>query len=74
MNEATFVRNGKSYSAKTAETFLRRKWAANSSHVKNAQDFIDKIATRSGTLGSPYLISFKDGRQLQSAGNPDGGC
>jgi uncharacterized protein DUF5329 len=53
MNDAKFVRNGNTYDAKAAATFLRRKWAANASAVKTARDFIDKIATVSGTSGKP---------------------
>jgi hypothetical protein len=66
LNGATFMRNGRSYGAATAATFLRRKWEANDSKVKTARDFIDAIAIFSGTSGKPYLIRFKDGRVEQS--------
>jgi hypothetical protein len=66
MNDAKFVRNGASYDAKSAATFLRRKWAANDSAVKTARDFIDKIASVSGTSGKPYIIRFQDGREVKS--------
>jgi hypothetical protein len=65
MNEANFVRNGSSYDATTAATFLRLKWGANTM-VKTAHDFIDKIGTMSGTSGKPYLIRFKDGSEMKS--------
>jgi Family of unknown function (DUF5329) len=66
LSDAKFVRNGSAYDAKTAATFLRLKWRANDSEVKTARDFIDKIATLSGTSGKPYIIRFKDGSEMTS--------
>ena len=66
LKDATFVRNGATYNADSAATFLRRKWEANGSEVKTARDFIDKVASFSGTSGKPYLIRFKDGAEIQS--------
>lgn len=64
--DVKFVRNGSSYEAYSAATFLRLKWEFNASEVKTARDFIDKIATMSGTSGKPYLIRFKDGSETKS--------
>mgnify|MGYP003580207925 CR=1 FL=1 len=66
LQNAQFIRNGSAYGADRAATFLRRKWQANDSAVKSARDFIDKIGSFSGTSGNPYLIRFKDGRELKS--------
>ena len=66
LKDAKFVRNGSAYNADSAAVFLRRKWQANESEVKTAQDFIDKVARFSGTSGKPYLIRFKDGSESQS--------
>lgn len=66
LKDATFIRNGSSYSADNAATFLRRKWQANESNVKTARDFIDKVASFSGTSNKPYLIRFKDGKEIKS--------
>jgi hypothetical protein len=66
LKEATFIRHGSIYNSKSAAIFLRRKWQANHSEVKTARDFIDKVASFSGTSGRPYLIRFKDGRQIHS--------
>jgi hypothetical protein len=66
MSDTQFMRNGRPYDAKTAATFLRRKWKANDSGVKSAHDFIDKVATLSGTSGKPYIICFKDGHEVKS--------
>ncbi len=63
LKDAMFFRNGSSYNANTAVTFLQLKWQANAANVKTASDFIDKIASISG-IGKPYLIRFKDGREI----------
>ena len=66
LKDAQFVRNGSAYNAGSAAVFLRRKWEANESEVKTARDFIDKVASFSGTSGQPYLIRFKDGGEIKS--------
>ena len=66
LKDAKFVRNGSAYNADSAATFLRRKWEANESEVKTARDFIDKVASFSGTSGKPYLIRFKEGGEIKS--------
>lgn len=66
LQNAKIVRNGWSYDPSTAVRFLHGKWAANESGIKTARDFIDKVASFSGTSGEPYLIRFKDGREFQS--------
>ena len=66
LKDARFVRNGSAYNSKSAAIFLRRKWQANQSEVRSARDFIDKVASYSGTSGKPYLIRFKDGKEIHS--------
>ena len=66
LKKAKFVRNGSTYSADSAATFLRRKWRAHDSKVKTARDFIDKVASQSGTSGKPYLIRYEDGKEIHS--------
>ena len=66
LKDAKFVRNGSVYEPPTAVHFLRRKWEANDAQVTTARDFIDKVASVSGTSGKPYLIRFNDGRELKS--------
>jgi len=66
LKDAQFVRNGSSYEVSTAVRFLRGKWEANDAQVKTARDFIDKVASFSGTSGKPYLIRFKDGKEIPS--------
>ena len=66
LKETKFVRNGSAYSAETAATFLRRKWHANDSAVRTARDFIDKVASFSGTSGKPYLLRMQNGTEVRS--------
>ena len=66
LDQAKFIRNGAEYDVTVAVRFLRGKWKANDKEVKSAQDFIDKVASASGPSGKPYMIRFKDGREIPS--------
>ena len=66
LKDARFIRNGKEYDVAAAVRFLRGKWKANDKEVKTARDFVDKVASVSGTSGKPYRIRFKDGREIAS--------
>jgi hypothetical protein len=66
LKDAKFVRNDTEYDARTAAKFLRGKWRASEAEIKTAQDFIDKAASVSSTSGKPYLIRFKDGKEIKS--------
>ncbi len=66
LKDAKFIRNGSTYEVSSAVRLLRGKWDANAAEVKTARDFIDKVASASGTSGKPYLIRFKDGREIKS--------
>jgi hypothetical protein len=66
LKDARFIRNGKEYDVATAVRFLRGKWRANDKDVKTAWDFVDKVASASGTSGEPYHIRFQDGREITS--------
>jgi hypothetical protein len=63
---AKFIRNGTEYDVNTAVRFLRGKWKANDKAVRSARDFVDKVASVSGTSGNPYHIRFQDGRETTS--------
>ncbi len=64
---AKFIRNGSEYESATAVKFLRGKWERQRDAVKNARDFIDKIASRSSTTGKPYRIRLADGHEIDCA-------
>ncbi len=65
LKKAKFVRNDQEYDAQSAATFLRRKWA-NDKTIQTVDDFIAKVATKSGTSGKPYLIRFQEGKEVKS--------
>ena len=66
LKDTHFIRNGSSYDVSTAVRFLRGKWEANDGQIKSARDFIEKVASFSGTSGKPYLIRLKDGKEIPS--------
>jgi hypothetical protein len=66
LEDAQFIRNDSAYSSRAAATFLRRKWQANESSVHSAREFIDKVASFSGTSGRAYRIRFADGKETPS--------
>ena len=65
--DATFIRNGSSYSAEDAATFLRKKFEAQGDELKSAEEFIDRIATKSSMSGEGYRVKLADGREMPSA-------
>lgn len=66
LKEAKFVRNGSEYDAATAAKFLRGEWETNAKEIRTANEFIEKAASKSSTTGKPYLIRFKDGKEMES--------
>ena len=64
---ATFIRNGRDYTADAAARFLRGKWRTKKRDVLSVEDFIAKVASHSSTTGEPYRISFSDGRETPLA-------
>ena len=66
LKDAVFVRNDVEYDAATAAKFLQGKWEANKAAIRTAEQFIEKAASTSSTTGKPYLIRFKDGKEVKS--------
>ena len=65
LKDATFIRNGSDYNAKTAARFLRGKWQAHEKEIKTATDFIDKAASVSSTSGKAYMIRLKGKSEIK---------
>lgn len=65
-NGCVFIRNGERFSGKEAREHLRSKRKRNAYLIHSAEDFIEKIASRSSTSGQPYLISCR-GKEQQTA-------
>jgi hypothetical protein len=66
MKEAVFIRNGTEHTPAQAAQHMRNKWERAKDKVKTAEEFIDKIASKSSTSGRPYLIRFKEGNEVES--------
>ena len=62
-----FVRNGRSYTPAEAARFLREKLRARGEEVRTAEDFIERIASRSSTSGRGYSVRHADGREVPAA-------
>jgi hypothetical protein len=58
---AVFIRNGQEHTPAEAADHLERKWKAAGAAITTAEEFIDKIASRSSTTGEPYRIQFDRG-------------
>ena len=67
LKDATFVRNGTEYDGKAAADHMRRKWKIVAKDVKTARDFIQLVGTKSSQSDKPYVIRFKDGKEIESA-------
>ncbi|MCK6420616.1 MAG: DUF5329 domain-containing protein [Aquabacterium sp.] len=58
------VRNGRDYDTTMACEFLRRKLSTMGGEVRTAEEFIERIATRSSTTGQLYWVRLSDGRDI----------
>ena len=67
LQNATFVRNGIEYDARSGADHLRLKLRRAGNRVKTAQDFIVNCATASSTSGQKYQIKFQDGHVVEAA-------
>jgi len=67
MTDVKFIRNGTEYSSADAAKFLRGKLDYLADKIHTAQDFIEQVATKSGSSGQPYLIRLADGRVIPTA-------
>ncbi len=66
MQGATFIRNGSEYNCERAADHLQSKWEKHKEEVKDANGFIDELASKSGMSGKPYQIRFADGKTVNS--------
>jgi hypothetical protein len=58
------VRNGSEHDTDTAVSFLRGKLRHFGSDIKTAEEFIERLASRSSTTGQLYWVRLSDGRQI----------
>ena len=55
-SDCTFIRNGTRHSAEKAVDHLRMKYNRTRRYIKDADTFIDKLASESSWTGKPYTI------------------
>jgi len=55
-SDCTFIRNGTEHTAAAAEDHLRMKYKRGKLWVKNAEAFIERIASQSTLSGEPYRV------------------
>jgi hypothetical protein len=67
LQDAQFIRNGKTYDSKAAVDHLRLKLRAAGSRVQTAEDFIRDCASESSISRKSYEIRFADGTVLLAA-------
>jgi hypothetical protein len=61
---ATFIRNGAEHSPEAAADHLRSKWQAAGDAIKTADEFIEKIASKSSLSDEPYRVRLADGSEV----------
>ena len=68
MREEKFIHNGKEYDTAKTVGLIKYKYHKEKPSLKNATEFIEKCAAKSGTTGLPYQIKFPDGKVKTSEG------
>lgn len=58
------VRNGTEHDTDTAVSFLRGKLKHYGSDIKTAEEFIERLASKSSTTGQLYWVRLSDGREI----------
>lgn len=56
----SFERNGSMHAPAEAEAHLRRKLAAANGHIKDAETFIDRVASKSSWTSRAYRVDCAD--------------
>ena len=58
------VRNGTEHDTDTAVSFLRGKLKHYGNDIKTAEEFIERLASKSSTTGQLYWVKLSDGREI----------
>jgi hypothetical protein len=67
LKDAKFIRNGKEHTAEEAAAHLRQKLVAVEKEIKTANEFVEKVATKSSLTDEPYTIRMADGKLVNLA-------
>ncbi|UTF59343.1 DUF5329 domain-containing protein [Gilvimarinus sp. DA14] len=63
----TFIRNGSEHSAREAAEHLQMKYNRASRYAKDAEGFIDNLASKSSITRRPYQVVLADGTMLNAS-------
>jgi hypothetical protein len=55
-SKCLFIRNGSQHLAADAESHLRMKYRKARGHIDNAEEFINRLASKSSWTGKPYTL------------------
>jgi hypothetical protein len=61
-----FIRNGSAHTAQKARVHLEMKLDRSGGRVTTAEQFIDRLASRSSATGRPYLVRLADGSTVEA--------
>lgn len=56
-SQCTFVRNGTAHDPADAADHLRLKYQRGSRYVNSAEQFVDRLASKSSLSGNPYMVN-----------------
>ncbi len=62
-SQCSFTRNGTVYSPEKAADHLQMKYNKTKKYIKSAEDFIEKLATKSSWSGKPYTMTCNGVKQ-----------
>ena len=62
-SQCSFTRNGTVHSPEKAADHLQMKYNKTKKYIKTADDFIEKLATKSSWSGKPYTMTCKGVKQ-----------
>lgn len=65
-SQCRFIRNGKMYDAAQSRKHLERKYRHIQHAIGSADEFIEKVASRSSVTGRPYRVQCSD-REVPTA-------
>ncbi len=65
-SNVTFIRNEKAHTVAAAADHLKMKWERAGDRVRTAEEFIDKVGSRSSTSGKPYEVVLPDGTRRET--------
>jgi hypothetical protein len=65
-SDVAFIRNGVPHNAAAAAQHLRKKWSFAGGYDLTAEQFIERVASRSSITGRPYEVKSPDGTTLKA--------